>query len=208
MFKALWQWLYVLKTGKGKTTNQPKKPALSFSKKNNPLRSMCTLSIVIHWTLQKWGLDELKVCGSPNNRRTTKNPGKKTSGSALYFFLAKTKVSLMPRGLSEKQNMSGTGFLLPPWGWLWLCCTSTMALQREMCGVTSKALLMSFCLQMSDDGSPWQLSLGTEPRRPIMSEGGGTVQVLRLLILILPWPASPELQALSDRPQLSQRYQH
>lgn len=99
-------------------TNQRNLLFLSLSKKNNPLRSVCTLSIVIHWTVRtckKWELGELKVCGSPNNRRTAKNPGKKTSDSALYFFLAKTKVSLMPRGWSEKQNMSGTGFPLPPW---------------------------------------------------------------------------------------------
>lgn len=70
--------------------------------------------------------------------------------------------------------------------------------------MTSKALLMSFCLQISDDGSPWQLSLGTEPGRPITSEGEGTVQVLGLLIVILPYPASPELQMLSERPQTSQ----
>lgn len=53
--------------------------------------------------------------GAPNNRRTTKNLGEKPSGSALYFFLAKAKVSLMPRGLSEMQKVSGTAFLLPPW---------------------------------------------------------------------------------------------
>lgn len=79
-------------------------------------------------------------------------------------------------------------------GRLWLCCSSSTALQRGSCGVTSKALLMSFCLQISDDGSAWQLS----------SEEGGTLQVLRFLILTSPYPAFPELQMSSERPQTSQ----
>jgi len=70
--------------------------------------------------------------------------------------------------------------------------------------VTSQILLVSFCLQKSDDSRPSQLSLGPEPKRAIMSEGGGTVQVLRLVILTLPYPASPELQLLCERPQTSQ----
>lgn len=83
---------------------------------------------------------------------------------------------------------------LDPRGRLWLCCSSsTSALQRGRCGVTSKALLMSFCLQISDDGRPWQLS----------SEEGGTLQVLRFLILASPYPAFPELQMSSKRPQIS-----
>lgn len=79
-------------------------------------------------------------------------------------------------------------------GRLWLCCSSSTALQRGRYGVTSKALLMSFCLQISDDGRPWQLS----------SEERGTAQVLRFLILTSPYPAFPELQMSSKRPQISQ----
>lgn len=79
-------------------------------------------------------------------------------------------------------------------GRLWLCCSSSTALQRGRCGVTSKALLMSFCLQISDDGRPWQL----------LSEEGGTVQFLRVSILTSPYPAFPELPMSSKRPQISQ----
>lgn len=73
-------------------------------------------------------------------------------------------------------------------------------LQQQHCSaagevwVTSKALLMSFCLQISDDGRPWQLS----------SEEGSTVQVLWFLILTSPYPAFPEQQMSSKRPQVFQ----
>lgn len=83
--------------------------------------------------------------------------------------------------------------------------------------MTSKALLMLSCLQISDDGSHWRFSLGTEPRRPIMSEGGGTVQILSfdsdsslpsLFILTFFYPASPKLQMLTERLQTSQVHQY
>ena len=52
MFKTLWQRLYFLKTWKWK--KQTNLLFLSLSKKNNPLRRVCTLSILIHWTVRTY----------------------------------------------------------------------------------------------------------------------------------------------------------
>lgn len=104
-------------------------------------------------------------------------------------------MSLMPRCLWYKMWWDCIpAATLDCRGQLWLCCSSSTALQRGRCGVTSKALLMSFCLQISDDGRPWQLS----------SEKGSTVQVLWFLILTSPYPAFPEQQMSSKRPQVFQ----
>lgn len=161
---------------------------------------MCTLSILIHWAVRTYRSENLVKdwrCVVLQVREELP----KISGRKLRF----SSVFLSSQGQSVTYAQILVCDIKCEWdcipaatldsrGRLWLCCSSATALQWGRCGVTSKALLMSFCLQISDDGSPWQPS----------SEEGGIVQVLRFLIMASPYPAFPDLQMSSKRPQISQ----
>lgn len=164
--------------------------------------------------LQEWEPGEgLEVHGALN--QTTKEPQKNLEEKTQRF----SSVFLLNLGQSVTYDQRFVWDAKCEWesiptatlgsnGWMFLCCSSITTLQWKRCGVTSKALLMPFCLQISDDGNHWWLSLGSEPRRPITDEAGGTMELLRFLILTLPYPTSPELQMSTERPQASQLHHH
>lgn len=117
LFKILWQRLYFLKTLKWKKP----KPTCSFFFSLRKITHEEECAHLASLYTGQWEAIEVRtwqrIGGAwySKERKTHWKSREKTSGSALYFLLARPKVSLMPRGLSEMQNVTGTAFLLPPW---------------------------------------------------------------------------------------------